>query len=82
MEGNPLQKDIKSLNIFGDLPEVVQGKLTEHIITRTFKEGEMIFLQGDPANAIYLVSAGRIKISRVTEDGNEIILGGGVCISH
>jgi CRP-like cAMP-binding protein len=38
------------------------------------KRKEPVYLPGDPANKIYLVHSGRVKTSRVTEDGKEITI--------
>jgi CRP-like cAMP-binding protein len=44
-------------------------------ITRTTKRprGEWIFVLGDPANSIYLLREGRVKITTFHEDGHEIV---------
>ena len=35
---------------------------------------EYYFLQGDPADRIYLLEAGRIKLSQGGEDGSQVLL--------
>jgi CRP/FNR family cyclic AMP-dependent transcriptional regulator len=44
-------------------------------ITRTTKRprGEWIFVLGDPANSIYLLREGRVKITTFREDGHELV---------
>ena len=44
-------------------------------ITRTTKRprGEWIFVFGDPANSIYLLREGRVKITTFREDGHELV---------
>ena len=41
---------------------------------RRVKHRQPIYLPGDEANAVYLLREGRIKISRVMEDGRELIM--------
>jgi CRP/FNR family transcriptional regulator len=41
---------------------------------RDFQTGEAVFLQGDSADSLFLVQAGRIKLNKVLEDGSEILL--------
>lgn len=41
---------------------------------RSLDLGETLFLQGDPVEALYLVESGRLKLSQVTSDGEEIVL--------
>lgn len=36
------------------------------------KKGAYLFREGDPADAVYFVQAGKIRISKVTPDGREI----------
>src|ERR1051325_3567805 len=37
------------------------------------RRGEWIFLLGDPADRIYLLQEGRMKITALTEDGHEVL---------
>ncbi|MDR2301337.1 MAG: Crp/Fnr family transcriptional regulator [Deltaproteobacteria bacterium] len=41
---------------------------------QTFEPGEPVFSQGDPAKSIYLIKTGNIRLSRVMENGTEIIM--------
>jgi CRP/FNR family transcriptional regulator len=41
---------------------------------KVFDRGQAIFLQGDPCGAVSLIKAGRIKLSKVMQDGTEITL--------
>jgi CRP-like cAMP-binding protein len=35
---------------------------------------QALFLQGDPADKMFLIKGGRIKLSKVLEDGSELTL--------
>ncbi len=37
-------------------------------------DGEFFFLQGDPANAVYSIESGRVRLSQVTAEGNQVLL--------
>jgi len=37
-------------------------------------DGEFFFLQGDPADAVYSIESGRVRLSQVTAEGNQILL--------
>lgn len=41
---------------------------------RRYGKGRIIFMEGEPGEAIYLLKKGKIKLSRQTEDGREHIL--------
>ncbi len=40
---------------------------------KTYKSGEVIYFSEDPANMVYLVANGRVRIVDYTEDGNEVV---------
>jgi CRP-like cAMP-binding protein len=40
----------------------------------TFKRHQTIYLPGDPGDAVYFLKSGRVKITRVSEDGKELTL--------
>src|SRR5215216_4271600 len=41
--------------------------------TRKCRRGEWIFVLGDPADSIYLLHEGRMKITAISEDGHEVL---------
>ncbi len=61
-------------SLFPDLPPQVREKLRPLVHVRRFNAGEVIFLQDEPTQAIYIVGQGRVKIARITPDGKESIL--------
>ena len=44
---------------------------SEH--SSSFNKNEFIYFQEDPANLVYLISSGRVKIGSYTENGEEIV---------
>lgn len=42
--------------------------------TRSIAAGEFFFFQGDPADKIYVLVSGRVKINQVTADGQQVLL--------
>ncbi len=41
---------------------------------RNYKKSMLIFMEGEPGEALYFVVSGKVKISKATEDGREQIL--------
>lgn len=39
-----------------------------------FKKGEIIFLDGDKIDKLYIINEGRVKITKISEDGKEQII--------
>lgn len=65
---------IGNLWLFRNLdPEDVQA-LVSAAERRLYREREVIFHQGDPARRMFLIKAGRVKLTKVQEDGHEITL--------
>ena len=65
---------IGNLWIFQGLaPENVQA-LAKKALRKKMKKGDTVFMQGDPANEVFLIKGGRIKLTKVLEDGTELML--------
>jgi CRP/FNR family transcriptional regulator len=41
--------------------------------TRKYRRGEWVFVLGDPADSIYILHEGRMKITALSEDGHEVL---------
>src|SRR5438034_10161881 len=50
------------------------GKITDGKHEMNFQKGEKIFSQGDSADSIYFIQAGRVKITVVSAGGKEAVL--------
>ena len=50
------------------------GKISEGKHVMSVRKGKKIFSQGDPADAIYFVQTGRVKVSVVSSAGKEAVL--------
>ena len=65
---------IGSLWIFQDLaPEEIEA-LSRDALRKKMSKGETLFLQGDSTDEVFLIKGGRIKLSKVLEDGTELTL--------
>jgi CRP/FNR family cyclic AMP-dependent transcriptional regulator len=54
-------------------PEALE-RVAALAMQRVFRNGEIVFAQGDPGDALYAVVSGRIRISAGAADGREIFL--------
>lgn len=59
---------------FGSLSSGLERDLLAHAVPRRLQSGEHLFFRGDPADGIYAVLEGSLRISGVTEAGKEAIL--------
>jgi CRP/FNR family transcriptional regulator len=48
--------------------------LQDHLVEKEFKAGDSFFHQGDESEGIYFITEGRVKIARVSLDGQESVL--------
>lgn len=65
---------IGSLWIFKDLaPEEIEG-LAKDARRQKLEKGDLLFRQGDPADEMFLLKTGRIRLDKVFEDGSQITL--------
>lgn len=65
---------ISRVPIFSSLnwDEIMEvAHITNHM---EFKKGEVIFLDGDELDKLYIINEGRAKISKISEDGKEQII--------
>lgn len=65
---------IGDLWIFENLNPEEMGALVQGALRRIYDRDQTVFLQGDPAREMFLLKAGRVKLSKVMEDGTEITL--------
>jgi CRP-like cAMP-binding protein len=69
-----------SLEQLGTLATKVDGlaelqRIIKERKIQTFKKNQVIYYDGDQANAIYLVISGRVKSIKLAEDGRELMTG-------
>jgi len=65
---------IGNLWIFKDLDPSEVEALSREAMRRRSVRGQSLFLQGDSADEMFLIKGGRIKLSKIFEDGAEITL--------
>jgi CRP/FNR family cyclic AMP-dependent transcriptional regulator len=56
-------------------PKVFLAKVGEGKTIRGFKKDEIIFSQGDPADTIFYIQKGRVKVVVISEQGKEAVVG-------
>jgi CRP/FNR family transcriptional regulator, cyclic AMP receptor protein len=65
---------IGHLWIFQNLAPPEVEALSNEALRKKSVKGEALFLQGDPADEMFLIKGGRIKLTKVLEDGSELTL--------
>jgi CRP/FNR family transcriptional regulator len=65
---------IRNVSLFKDLSEAEYKELEPYLASVSFKKREEIFAEGDQPEWFYLVLSGKVKITKLSQDGKEIIL--------
>ena len=60
--------------ILRDLPPADLAALVDERSVRSIERGQVLFQQGDPARAFFLVLGGQVKLSRVNPGGDEAVV--------
>lgn len=58
--------------LFGELPLADRRRVAEQCVRRKFPARHVVFHQGDPGREMYIVAAGRLKVSAISEEGKEL----------
>lgn len=65
---------IGHLWVFKNLEPAEVEALSREAIRKKSASGQALFMQGDPTDEMFLIKGGRIKLSKVLEDGTELTL--------
>lgn len=64
----------KDKSIFCELEEKGLQSISDQKIMNTYKKGQVLFHEGNPAFGVYCISSGKIKLTKLSESGKEIII--------
>src|SRR5579859_4479784 len=76
---------LKQVPLFAGLADEDIRELMSVARRRTFRSGEVIFHREDPGQVLYVIKEGKVKISLISPDGQEIALvvfGKGECFGE
>lgn len=65
---------IGNLWVFQDLRPEELTAIAQRAVRRVCERGETVFMQGDKADTMFLIKAGRVKLEKTLEDGAEMTL--------
>lgn len=64
----------KEKGIFCELELMALGDVSHNKVMNSYKKGQTIFFQGNPPFGLYCISSGKIKVSKLGNDGKESII--------
>ncbi|MEJ2181920.1 MAG: Crp/Fnr family transcriptional regulator [Nitrospirota bacterium] len=65
---------LDKISIFEDLSEEDLKEIERFLVPESFGRRNLIFAEGDPSEWFYFVVKGKVKITKLSQDGKEIIL--------
>lgn len=65
---------VKPLPLFARMSDSELDQILSHATSNRVAQGEQVFVQGTPANHFFLLLNGRLKVTQVTPDGQQIIV--------
>jgi CRP/FNR family cyclic AMP-dependent transcriptional regulator len=74
LEARPLAETLSAIPLFVGLDSAGMESLGREMRVRRFRRSEVIFHQGDPGDALFIVLSGAVKIVLPGESGDEAIL--------
>lgn len=60
--------------IFCKLSELDLEEINKNKVTNVYKKGQTLFFQGNPPYGLYCMSSGKVKVSKIGNDGKESIV--------
>jgi len=67
-------KELKKIDLFKNLSDEELKELEPYLAATTYKKKDAIFSEGDAPEWFYIVSTGKVKVTRISHDGKELIL--------
>jgi len=65
---------LKKSILFSGLNEENLAEVAAIASKRSYAKGEVLFTEGEPADGFFLVAAGSVKLSKISQDGKEKVL--------
>lgn len=65
---------LSQIPLFAELPDGMLSVLASESRVRRFPDGQVLFSEGDPGDTLLILEEGRVKVSRFTSSGQEIVL--------
>lgn len=66
--------DLKKIPVFSALSTSDAEEVKPYLMPAKFRKKESIFSEGDPSDWLYIVTKGKVKITKLSQSGRELIL--------
>lgn len=65
---------LHSLELFADLKGGEMGALVHSLHARTYRPGEVVFVEGDIGRALFIMESGKVELTRAGAGGKPVVL--------
>ncbi|MBX6323574.1 MAG: cyclic nucleotide-binding domain-containing protein, partial [Rhodospirillaceae bacterium] len=65
---------LRTVPMFQGLDDAALDEVLRMAERRRVRRGETVFRQGDPARAFYVLVEGRLKVTQVTPEGQQVVV--------
>jgi CRP-like cAMP-binding protein len=65
---------LKYVPIFSELDDETLGKIAKLGVKKQFKKESVVLFENENANTLFVIVGGKVKISRISDEGKEVIL--------
>jgi CRP-like cAMP-binding protein len=66
--------DLREIPFFETLTQQEAREISRYLINEEFRKKQLIFSEGDPSEWLFVVIKGKVKITKLSNEGKEIIL--------
>lgn len=66
--------DLKKISLFNTLSDSEIKEISPYLMASSARKKDVIFSEGDPSDWLYIVTEGKVKITKLSHEGKEIIL--------
>lgn len=74
IEEDPVPEDLPTIPLFSDLPKNAFIQLLEQMKMRSVLPDEVVIREGDVDDSMFIVSTGRVKVTKTTDAGTDMVL--------
>ena len=65
---------LKNVPLFSSIPDEQLEKISSVLIPKSYNKDALIVLENDSGDSLYIIKEGKVKITRYSDDGGEVIL--------
>jgi len=65
---------IRNVPLFSSLPDERLENISNLLIPKKYNKDAVIVLENEPGDSLYIIREGRVKVTRYSDDGGEVIL--------